>query len=65
MKTYTNNTTSNFWEEAISATQFEENGLWGLKSLSGEILLPNKYERSSPPILTFGTKRLMRIIAEQ
>ena len=37
--------TMSFWEKAVSAEKFEENGLWGLKSPLGEIVLLPKHDQ--------------------
>ena len=39
------NSTISFWGKAHSAEKFQENGLWGLKSPTGEIVLEPKYDQ--------------------
>lgn len=39
------NSTMSFWRKAHSAEKFQENGLWGLKSPTGEIVLEPKYDQ--------------------
>lgn len=40
-----NEETRSFWERVTSAVKFEKDGLWGLKSPSGEIVLAPKYDQ--------------------
>ena len=39
-----NEKTRTFWDRACTAIKFEKDGMWGLKSPSGDIVLPAEYE---------------------
>lgn len=40
-----NEKTRTFWDRACTAIKFEKDGMWGLKSPSGDIVLPAEYDK--------------------